>query len=223
MHIAIPKGKYLERVCDAFRSAGFDLHFRHERHYRVDLITPVPITIVQAKMRDIPMLMRDHGFHAGIVGEEWVKEFQLSDKLVRLSNLNIYHARIVLVSKVEMAFQQEQEQFHSKPFTVFSKYPNLAKQCMKSRAIPHSVVRITGAAEALLSDSSMLGVICAETGETLRINGLREVEILMECTLCFYASPFASSDPIHWDFLKQLSERLVRPSKTGLHYRPEYT
>jgi ATP phosphoribosyltransferase len=213
MLIAIPKGKYFEAVCNAFRRAGLDLHFRHQRHYRVNLVAPIPITVVQAKMRDIPLLMRDHGFHAGIVGDEWVNEFQLGDKLLRLSDLNIYKARIVLVSKIKTAFQRNQELLCSKPFTVFSKYPNLAQECMKSHVTPHSIVRVTGAAEALLSDSSTLGVICAETGETLRINGLHEVETLMECALCLYASPLVFASPTHRGFLKQLSERLSRASK----------
>jgi len=207
MHIAVPKGKYLERVCAALQDAGLNVRFPHQRHYRVSIEGNVLTTVVQAKMRDIPLLLQKHGFIAGMVGDEWVKECSLENTLVRLADTRIYHARIVLAARIGVLPPWERDQRDSEPVTVFTKYPHLAAQYMRSHVIPHEIVQIAGVAEAMLSDARSIGVVCAETGKTLAMNGLCEIETLMQCSLCLYVVPWISRDSAEWSFLSRLLER----------------
>jgi ATP phosphoribosyltransferase len=208
MRIAIPKGKYLEHVCEALQEAGLDVQFPHKRQYRVNVKGDVLTTAVQAKMRDIPILLQNHGFVAGIVGDEWVRECQLENSLLRLADTSIYHARIVLVARNGFFPPWQKDSRDVKRLTVFTKYPHLATQCMKSHKVPHKIVQIAGVAEAMLGDMNSLGVVCAETGQTLAMNGLWEIETVMQCALCLYTVSTISRESTEWNFLELISERL---------------
>lgn len=204
LRLAIPKGKYLFPVCQALATWGYEVVWPHERQYSIDVGRSKNIRLYQAKMRDIPLLLRESIVDAGIVGDEWVAEQGLTDCLFRMADTGIYHARIVLVSNPNAKSALLSSEAQQLPFSVFTKYPSLTSRCMMACRVPFRIVPLAGVVEGLIQGARSLGVVCSETGATLRLNGLLEIKSVLDCSLCIYAAPWLVGESEKWGIAEAL-------------------
>ena len=75
---------------------------------------------------------------------------------------------------------------------VASEYAPLADHYARERHLGrYRVIPISGASEAFVPDDAEILIEGSETGETMRANGLRMIDVIMESTACVIGSPVA--------------------------------
>jgi ATP phosphoribosyltransferase len=124
------------------------------------------------KPADVPTYVQYGAADVGIVGQDVLREAQ-SDVLEPL-NLGFGRCRLVVAGKPH---QRELNLRLTSHLRIASKYPHLARTYFQERGISVEIIPLQGSVElAPLVDLADLLVDIVETGNTLRANGLVELE-----------------------------------------------
>lgn len=191
IRIALPnKGRLAEDARELFEHAGLELEFRGERSLQATLGTEYTALFVRAA--DIPEFVADGAADLGITGRDLIEE---SGRTVTpLLDLGFGYCRLSVAIRDETAATSVDDLPDG--MRVATTFPNLTERFFRGRGKSASIVRISGAAEI----TPLLGVADAivdlvATGSTLRTNGLRELETILESTAFLIANPGFMTDP----------------------------
>ena len=178
--IAIPKGRILQESVALFRKIGIDceellsdtrkLIFENEAQkmrYMVVRATDVP-TYVEYGAADL-----------GIVGKDTLLE-QEKD-LYEPLDLKFGYCRLMVAEPAELSRDDDPANWSN--IRIATKYPNITEKYFGSKGIQVELIKLYGSIElAPLVGLSERIVDLVSTGETLRQNGLVEVETIAEIT-----------------------------------------
>ena len=91
---------------------------------------------------------------------------------------------------------------------VASEYAPLADHYARERHLGrYRVIPISGASEAFVPDDAEILIEGSETGETMRANGLRMIDVIMESTACVIGStvaPVGARGPLRDELVARL-------------------
>jgi ATP phosphoribosyltransferase len=178
--IAIPKGRILEESVELFGSIGIDCK---------ELLSDSRKLIfenVEQKMRymivratDVPTYVEYGSADLGIVGKDTLME-QGKD-LYEPLDLKFGYCRMMVAEPANLA--QNDDPSGWSHIRIATKYPHVAESYFAAKGIQVEIIKLYGSIElAPLVGLSERIVDLVSTGETLRQNGLVEVETIAEIT-----------------------------------------
>ncbi len=168
--IALPKGRIAEETLSLFEKI-FNKKFVFDD--RKLILRDKEFTFLLVRNQDVPVYVLHQAADLGVVGLDVLVEKELD--LVDLLDLNIGKC------KVCVGMKNEDELDTSKPsIKVATKMENIARKHFSSKAIAAEIIKLYGSIE-LAPIVGMCDAIVdiVETGTTMKQNGLKVVEIIM--------------------------------------------
>ncbi|MDE3150833.1 MAG: ATP phosphoribosyltransferase [Gemmatimonadota bacterium] len=176
LRIALPnKGRLADEARDLFRDAGLEIRARSDRALTASLGDEFQALFVRAQ--DIPEFVADGAADVGVTGLDLIRE---SDRPVRVvADLEFGFCRLAVAAREDSGVRSVADL--PTGTRVATTFPRIAGQFFAERGCAVSVVPISGAAE-IAPHIGIADVIVdlVSTGSTLRVNGLKEVETVME-------------------------------------------
>ncbi len=204
LSIAIPKGRILQEAIALFAGMGIDIRDILEDPRRLVFELPEEgMRFMLIRTQDVPVYVEYGAVDMGIAGKDVLYE-QRRD-LYEPLDLGMGRCRMVVAEPEELKERDNPSGWtHLK---IATKYPNIATEYFLERGIEVEIIKLYGSIElAPLFGLSERIVDLVQTGETLRKNGLVEVETIMEVTaklVCNRASLKTKPSRIK-DFIERL-------------------
>jgi ATP phosphoribosyltransferase len=176
LRIALPsKGRLAEETRELFDHAGLGVRARSDRALTASLGGEFEALFVRAQ--DIPEFVADGAADAGVTGWDLVCESERP--LQVLLDLGFGCCRLVVAAREELGLVSL-DQLSGMP-RVATAFPRLARRHFESLGLEVEVVPMSGAAEIAphLGIADII-VDLSSTGSTLRVNGLREIGLVLE-------------------------------------------
>jgi ATP phosphoribosyltransferase len=173
--LAISKGRILEEALEILSASGIkclESPFTSRKLIFETNYKNLEIIIVRAS--DVPIYIESGKVDFGIVGKDTLFESNLNNH-IRIADLNIAACRLVVAGKSGVTLQNNMK--------VATKYPAITKKFFQSKGLPCSVLKLYGSIElaAVLGLSDVV-VDLVESGQTLKQNGLVEIELIDKIT-----------------------------------------
>ncbi len=179
--IALPKGRILKQVLPIFNKIGItpEKSFFNEKDRKLKFETNIPnIKLIIVRSFDVATFLIYGAAHIAIIGSDVLEEFNHSE-IYSPIDLNIGLCRLVVATTKEILNDED-------PLTwsyvrVATKYPNLTSEHFKKRGVHADCIKLNGAMELAPSMGLCRRIVdLSESGETLKANGLIEVEEIMK-------------------------------------------
>lgn len=204
--IALPKGRILKEAAELFRTAGVDFSkiFQDKRKLISETLEE-GLRFMIVRSQDVPTYVEYGAADLGIAGRDVLLEQGLD--LYEPLDLEIGKCRMMIAEPKEVAGLDSPDDWtHMK---IASKYPKITMKYFLEKGVQVEIIKLYGSIELapLLGLSDRI-VDLVETGETLRKNGMVEVETMMEISsklVCNRASLKMKPKRI-----KELVERLAK-------------
>ena len=192
LKLGIPKGSLQESTFDMMRRAGFDIH-SDSRSLRPTVDDP-EMEIIQFRAQEMSRYVEDGVVDAGLTGKDWILEN--GSDVVDVADFVYAKAKLVPVRWV-LAVPQESKIQKAEDLEggiIATELVNTTRKYFADRGINVKVEFSWGATEA--KARLLDGIVdVTETGSSLRANGLRIVETLLESTTHFIANKASWDDP----------------------------
>ncbi len=185
LRIALPnKGRLSEDARDLFNQAGLEVRTTGERALTASLGGEFEAIFVRAQ--DIPEFVADDAADAGITGLDLATESGRG--LDALLDLGFGRCRLVLAVRDESSIGTVDT--IPAGARVATSYPGIARRFFEKLGQPVTIVPVSGAAEIAphLGIADLI-IDITSTGSTLRTNGLREIETILDSTARLFSSP----------------------------------
>ena len=179
--IALPKGRILKQVSPILDKIGIipEKSFFNENDRKLKFETNIPnIKLIMVRSFDVATFLIYGAAHIAIIGSDVLDEFNHSE-IYSPIDLNIGLCRLVVATTKEILSDED-------PLTwsyvrVATKYPNLTFEHFKKRGVHADCIKLNGAMELAPSMGLCRRIVdLSESGETLKANGLIEVEEIMK-------------------------------------------
>ena len=206
LKIALPnKGRLAEEARSLFGDAGLEVRATGERALTASLGGEFQALFVRAQ--DIPEFVADGAADAGVTGFDLVSESGRA--LETLADLEFGRCRLVVAARDDGGVAELDD--IPDGARVATVYPRLTERWFGARGQTVEVVPVSGAAE-IAPHIGIADVIVdiTSTGSTLKVNGLREVETIMESTARLITAPGfdSAADPGRARALEELTAAL---------------
>jgi ATP phosphoribosyltransferase len=188
--VALPKGRIAEETLDIF-SEIFGGKFKFEGR---ELIMEVgEFRFLNVRNQDVPTYVEYGSADIGVVGLDVITEKELD--IIKLLDMNLGKC------KVAIGIRNEDELDWSKPnIKIATKMVNITQKYFASKAVGVEIIKLYGSIElAPLIGLADAIVDIVETGETMRENGLKVAENIMNSSAHLIAnknSYYAKKDEI---------------------------
>lgn len=188
--VAIPKGGLLKDSIRLLKSVGLDFSGFLEPGNRQLQITDPSNTAKALLVRnsDVPVYVEYGQAQLGIVGYDVLRE--KSANVAQLVDLGFGHCRMSVAVKANSPYRSPLElPLHGR---VASKFVHCAREYFQSLDLPVEIVPLYGSVElGPITGMSEAIVDLVATGNTLRENGLIEIEVLFQSTARLIAHPLS--------------------------------
>jgi len=181
--LALPKGRILAEAMPLVRKAGIEPEpaFADEDARQLRFATNRPeLDIVRVRSFDVATFVAFGGAQLGVIGGDVLAEFDYPEIYAPL-DLGIGKCRLVVAEPADMAGTDDPSTWSS--VSVATKYPSLTQRHFARRGVQAECIRLSGAMELAPSLGLSRRIVdLVATGETLKANGLVEVERIMDVT-----------------------------------------
>jgi ATP phosphoribosyltransferase len=181
--LALPKGRILDEAAKIFARAGYDLSpvFGDSRRLVHDC---GPLRVLVLRSSDVPTYVAHGAADAGVAGSDVLDED--GKELYEPLDLEIGRCRMIVAERAD-ARVDERAQAHIR---IATKYPKTTRAYLVRRGITAEVIRLSGAIElGPLTGLCDRIVDITQTGETLRQNGLVEVDTVAQVSSRLVVNP----------------------------------
>src|SRR3990167_9082293 len=194
--IAIPKGSLEEQTILLFKQADLEIK-KIDREYNPIIKDPRINKVKILRPQEIPKYVEEGYFDIGISGKDWVMESEAD--VVDVADM-FYSKQGEGTVKIVVALPILQDIKSAKDINPGSKvsteYPILTKKFFDNLGIPVDIRYSYGATEAKVPELVDVVVDLTETGSTLRKNGLKIVDTILESNTKIIANKKSWIDPI---------------------------
>ncbi|MDR0321306.1 MAG: ATP phosphoribosyltransferase [Treponema sp.] len=186
LKILIPKGRIFDNVSHLFAEAGFPIALA-DRTYRPSL-GALWLDAKIMKPQNVGELLELGSHDAGFTGIDWINES--GSDVEEILDLGFDKVRIV----VAVPHDYDEAQLRSKKLVVATEYVNLAEKWLKSCGYQYRILRTYGTTEVFPPDDADMIIDNTSSGQTLKDNGLKIIETLLESSTRFVASRSAMAN-----------------------------
>ena len=184
--LALPKGRILNEVMSIVRKTGIEPEpaFNDPGARQLRFSTNISgLDIIRVRSFDVATFVAFGGAHLGVVGNDVLMEFDYTELYSPL-DLNVGHCRISVAEPVGMVAGDDPSRWSS--VRIATKYPTITQQHFAERGVQAECIKLNGAMEL----APQLGlcsriVDLVSTGDTLKANGLVEIETIYNITSRF--------------------------------------
>jgi ATP phosphoribosyltransferase len=195
LSLALPKGSLEEQTLLLFAQADLEVK-RSSREYNPTIDDPRIGKVKVLRPQEIPIFVADGHFDLGISGHDWVIESGAD--IVEVAELP-YAKTGTGVVKMVLAVPDDSPIASARDVApgsrISTEFPKVTRAYFEKLGIPVDVHFSYGATEAKVPEIMDALVDLTETGSTLRRNGLKIVDVVLESTTRLLASPAAWADP----------------------------
>lgn len=179
--LALPKGRILEEAAARFAKAGYDLS-PVLGDTRKLVIECGPIRVLVLRNSDVPTYVAHGAADVGVVGSDVLDEEGL--ELYEPLDLGIGRCRMIVAQRADA---KTDELAHLR---IATKYPRTTKAYLARKGITAEVIKLSGAIElGPLTGLCERIVDITQTGETLRQNGLVEIDTVGQVSSRLVVNP----------------------------------
>ncbi len=179
--IALPKGRIYEELQPMLAACGIipeDAFFDASARQLMFATSVQDVRFIRVRSFDVATFVAFGAAEMGVVGSDVLEEFNYPDIYAPL-DLGIGRCRLAIAEPADLAAKDDPSRWSH--IRVATKYPHLTKTYFAQRGVQAECVKLNGAMEL----APMLGlseriVDLVSTGNTLKANGLVEVETLMQ-------------------------------------------
>ncbi len=181
--VALPKGRVLDQAIDLFRRAGFRLSAVQEETRRL-VHDCGPLRVLVLRSGDVPTYVEYGAADIGVAGRDVLEEEERD--LYEPLDLGIGACRMVLAEPADHPVDLASHMH----LRVATKYPTVTRRYLEEHGVAAEIIRLSGSVElGPLTGLADRIVDLVETGETLRQNGLVEVETILWVTSRLVVNP----------------------------------
>jgi ATP phosphoribosyltransferase len=175
--IALPKGRVLKELRPLMAAVGLEPEpaFDDPESRRLSFDTNLPgIRIIRVRSFDVATFVAFGAAQIGVAGRDILMEFDYPEIYAPL-DLDVSKCRLIVAEPEDLAQSDEPERWSH--VRVATKYPEITRRHFSARGVQAECIKLNGAMEL----APMLGlcrriVDLVDSGETLKANGLVEVE-----------------------------------------------
>lgn len=186
MIMALPKGRILKEVMPIIRTAGIEpeADFDNPKSRKLTFDTNHEnLKIIRVRSFDVATFVAFGAAQLGVAGNDVLLEFDYPEIYAPL-DLDIGHCRISVAELEEMSKTDDPSRWSH--VRVATKYPNLTAKYFARRGVQAECIKLNGAMELAPSLGLCRRIVdLVSTGETLKANGLVEVEKILDITSRF--------------------------------------
>ena len=204
LKLGIPKGSLENATIELFRKSGWKIAVSSRSYFPIVDDEEIRCTLVRAQemSRFVEMGMLD----AGLTGKDWILENGSNIVVVQdliYSKASASPARWVLVVTEDSPVRRLEDLEGKK---IFTELVDFTKKYFAGRKVHVDVEFSWGATEGKVIEGLADAIVeVTETGSTLRANGLRIVEELMQTNTQLIANREAYRDPWKREKIEQIS------------------
>ncbi len=178
--IALPKGRILKEAVELFKEADIDMSMVLDDNRMLTCENKKEgLKFMILRAQDVPTYVEYGAADMGIVGKDVLME-QARD-LYEPLDLGLGYCRMVVAEPKELIETDDPATWTH--IRVGTKYPNITLKYFLEKGVQVDIIKLYGSIElAPILGLSERVVDLVETGETLKQNGLVEVEDIMEIT-----------------------------------------
>ena len=179
LSVALPKGRIAKETLDIFEEIFGEKFVFEDRKL---ILKTDGFKFLLVRNQDVPSYVLHQAADIGVVGLDVLEE--KDEDLVRLLDLGIGRC------KVCVGIQNEKEIDYSLPeIKIATKMTNIAQKYFSKKAVGVKIIKLYGSIElAPLVGLSDAIVDIVETGDTMKQNGLKVVETIMESSAYLIAN-----------------------------------
>ncbi|MBD3264009.1 MAG: ATP phosphoribosyltransferase [Candidatus Omnitrophica bacterium] len=197
LKIGLPKGSLQEKTIEIFRMAGFSIYLSSRSYFPV--VDDPELKIVLIRAQEMSRYVEEGVLDCGITGEDWILEN--NSRVLRLAELmyakrTLNPVRWVVAVKNDSRIKKLEDLDGKRVATELFKY---TKRFFKSKKINVEVEFSWGATEVKVKSGLVDAIVeLTETGESLRANGLKEID-----TVCYSTTKFIANKKSHQNSWKK--------------------
>lgn len=178
--LAVPKGRILKELKPLMKKAGItaEADFYDEDSRALQFKTNIAeLDLIRVRAFDVPTFVAYGAAHMGIAGSDVLEEFNYSEIYAPV-NLNIGHCRLSVAAPANDTEATTAARSHIR---IATKYPQLTRRHFAEQGVQAECIKLNGAMEiAPALDLAPYIVDLVSTGGTLKANGLRETETILQ-------------------------------------------
>lgn len=186
MIMALPKGRILKEVMPIMRRAGIvpEPDFDNPKSRKLTFDTNIDnLKIIRVRSFDVATFVAFGAAHLGVAGNDVLLEFDYPEIYAPL-DLDIGHCRISVAELADLSKKDDPSRWSH--VRVATKYPNLTAKYFAKRGVQAECIKLNGAMELAPSLGLCQRIVdLVSTGDTLRANGLVEIEKILDITSRF--------------------------------------
>ena len=204
LKVGIPKGSLENTTIELFKKSGWKISVSSRSYFPVVDDDEIRCTLVRAQ--EMSRFVEMGTLDVGLTGKDWILENDSDVVVVQdliYSKTSTSPARWVLVVAEESPVRQLKDLEGRK---IFTELVNFTKKYFAERKIRVDVEFSWGATEGKVIEGLCDAIVeVTETGSTLRANGLRIVEELMQTNTQLIANRGSYGDPWKREKIEQIS------------------
>ncbi|MCK4436928.1 ATP phosphoribosyltransferase [bacterium] len=180
LRIGLPKGSLQSATLKMFKKAGYDI-LASERSY-LPVIDDEELEAILIRAQEIPRYVEDGVLDVGLTGEDWIRERRA--KVVEVAEL-VYAKQGLKAVKWVLAVPNNsavKSVVDLKGKRIATELVNVTKSYLRKYGVKADVEFSWGATEVKPPELADAIVELTETGESLRANNLRVVDIVLQST-----------------------------------------
>jgi len=204
LKVGIPKGSLENATIELFKKSGWKITVSSRSYFPVVDDDEIRCTLVRAQ--EMSRFVEAGTLDVGLTGRDWILENGSDVVVVQdliYSKTSLSPARWVLVVAEDSPVRQLKDLGGKK---IFTELVNFTKRYFAERNVKVDVEFSWGATEGKVIEGLCDAIVeVTETGSTLRANGLRIVEELMQTNTQLIANRTSYQDPWKKEKIEQIS------------------
>lgn len=177
--VALPKGRIAEDTLKIFRKI-FNSGFKFED--RKLILNEGDFKFLMVRNQDIPTYVTEGAVDIGVVGLDVLEEHKVD--VVRLLDMQIGRCKVCVGTREEYEIDYNQPELK-----IATKMPNISKNYFAQKAMAVKIIKLYGSIElAPLVGLADAIVDVVETGTTMKQNGLKVAETIMQSSAYLIAN-----------------------------------
>ncbi|GHV72155.1 ATP phosphoribosyltransferase [Spirochaetia bacterium] len=197
LRILIPKGRIFDNVAKLFAEAGFPVSLA-DRTYRPQIGADWLDAKIM-KPQNVGELLELGSHDAGFTGIDWIRESGAD--VEEILDLGMDRVRIVAAIPAEL----DGAALKNKRIVAATEYVNLAGEWLEKSGYNYRILRTYGATEVFPPDDADMIIDNTASGQTLRDNGLKIIDTVLESSTRFIASKEALKNREKRDRIEELA------------------
>lgn len=181
--LALPKGRILKEVMPIVRAAGIEpeADFDDPKSRKLTFATNIAnVEIIRVRSFDVATFVAFGAAHLGVAGGDVLMELD-SPEIYAPLDLGIAYCRMSVAEPKELGDEDDPSTWSH--VRVATKYPEITKKHFAQRGVQAECIKLNGAMELAPTLGLCSRIVdLVSSGDTLRANGLVEVEIIAEIT-----------------------------------------